>query len=82
MMFEVEDLNHASPATVSRCGMIYFSESTIGPIALYKSWRSKTRISFEYMLNRLDALIEENFSVLCFLNYLIIKFKTKNKSGS
>ncbi|CAJ1990204.1 dynein heavy chain [Leishmania donovani] len=41
MMFEVEDLAVASPATVSRCGMIYLDPATCVPIsALIASWIS------------------------------------------
>ncbi|KAF1745558.1 hypothetical protein MXB_4461 [Myxobolus squamalis] len=29
ILFEVSDLKYATPATISRCGMIFFSESTI-----------------------------------------------------
>jgi len=30
LVFEVENLNNASPATVSRCGIVYVSEKALG----------------------------------------------------
>ena len=41
LLFEVEDLRNASPATVSRAGIIYVSESDLDWIALVDGWLLK-----------------------------------------
>lgn len=41
MMFEVENLHEASPATVSRCGMVYMEPENMKSKNLIKSYFEK-----------------------------------------
>jgi dynein heavy chain len=38
MLFEVGDLQYASPATVSRCGMVYLDPKNLGYIPYFERW--------------------------------------------
>ena len=38
MMFEVQDLRVASPATVSRCGMVFMEQVHVGAASLVRTW--------------------------------------------
>ena len=49
MMFEVADLSVASPATVSRCGMVYMEPASLGLACYFTSW-----------LNTLPPRVEAN----------------------
>lgn len=56
MVFEVQDLRVASPATVSRCGMVYMEQVHVGIASIVRSWastvlREMVRVSFTVVLN-------------------------------
>ena len=66
MMFEVADLSVASPATVSRCGMVYLEPSILGLKPFVECWiRRLPEVCFGYR-DKLNMLFDE-FLEVCFL---------------
>lgn len=68
MIFEIDDLSQASPATVSRCGMVYTNRESLGWRPLVKSWlaalegmSSKNR---EYIWNLFEAHVDNTLDLL------------------
>lgn len=58
MMFETEDLEEASPATVSRVGMVYLEPKNLGWEVLMRTW-IRTRLPSDYESKA--SFIEETF---------------------
>ena len=59
MIFEPMDLAEASPATVSRCGMVYLQPHEMGWHHLYMSWKKNLPTSFNNdQIKVLDNLVE------------------------
>ena len=69
LLFEVADLKYASPATVSRCGMVYVDSENLGPDPVWNRWLN-TRLSDRLSeKEQLDALYERYIKVLLKLIY-------------
>jgi dynein heavy chain len=56
MMFEVADLAVASPATVSRCGMVYLEPSILGLKPFVECWLKKLPDAVFFNYERLNNL--------------------------
>ncbi|XP_018800561.1 PREDICTED: dynein heavy chain 6, axonemal [Bactrocera latifrons] len=75
MVFEVQDLAQASPATVSRCGMVYVDPDDLGWLPLVDSWKAsdvQSKLTAEQM----------EFLYTLFVKYFDKKLKWANKYGT
>ena len=64
MMFEVQDLAVASPATVSRCGMVYLDPGDLGWRPYVRTWtkthmsRKMSSATTKYLLGLFDSYVD------------------------
>ncbi|RDD38836.1 Dynein heavy chain 1, axonemal [Trichoplax sp. H2] len=58
MMFEVSNLSEASPATVSRCGMVYLEPSILGLEAFVICWLRKLPTPAKHCQDKLKYLFD------------------------
>lgn len=56
MMFEVQDLAVASPATVSRCGMVYLEPTILGLLPFTECWLKQIPEALKLYTEQLTSL--------------------------
>lgn len=66
MVFEVENLNNASPATVSRCGQVYVSPTDLGYELIIKGWLKDRKIqtSRNDEVEKLEKILTKYFNTM------------------
>lgn len=67
LLFEVSDLQYASPATISRCGMVYVDPRNLGYSPYWNKWMSKwhkSKEKYETLIDTLDELYPKYVPVL------------------
>uniref|UniRef100_A0A2K6FZX0 Dynein axonemal heavy chain 6 n=1 Tax=Propithecus coquereli TaxID=379532 RepID=A0A2K6FZX0_PROCO len=69
MLFEVQDLKVASPATVSRCGMVFVDPEELKWMPYVKTWmngisKKLTEETQEYILNLFQRYIDEGLNFI------------------
>jgi dynein heavy chain len=67
MVFEVQDLAVASPATVSRCGMVYIDPAELGWMPYVRTWVKKFEEKFgevysEYLVSLFDQYVHDGLT--------------------
>jgi len=64
LVFEVADLNNASPATVSRCGQVYVSPTDLGYESVLDGWicMRRNRFSRAEEPDKIKALFDKYFT--------------------
>ena len=68
IMFEVQDLAVASPATVSRCGMVYLEPSILGLFPFIRCWLKQLPEAILPHRDRLEDLFITYLQVGCHTN--------------
>jgi len=83
LMFEVENLNNASPATVSRAGIVFLSESTLGWTPYVTSWVQMKGIDQRTFLQKhVFAVINAlNVEESKFSSYINVTFASRLNNG-
>lgn len=70
MVFEVQDLAQASPATVSRCGMVYVDAEELKWLPYVKSWVSKFEEKIlsdelkQFLIELFEGTVENSFTFI------------------
>lgn len=73
MMFEVQDLAVASPATVSRCGMVYLEPSILGLTSFTECWLRRLPEALKPYTEQLNSLFDRFLQVRAVMPHTVME---------